>query len=111
MSLSETEVAAALERMLGKLKTLPACSSKEDVVQALREAAASAHPDWTVPSLAHEMTKSYDDGSVRVVLNAHLLLINPSGAYRIIDVRKEKIFHECPSASGDPFKIPEGFRI
>ncbi|WP_295925320.1 hypothetical protein [uncultured Xanthomonas sp.] len=111
MSLNEEEVAAALERMHRALRSLPACSSQQEVVDALTQAAATAHPDWTVPSLSHELTKHYGDGSVRVMLNAHLLLINPNGAYRIIDARKQEVFYEHGASSGEAFEVPAEFRF
>jgi hypothetical protein len=40
---------------------------------------------WTVPELDDPMTPRYADGSVRIQLLSHVILVNPSGAFCIVD--------------------------
>lgn len=70
----------------------------------------SVHPDWTVPKIGDPagMNKHFGDGSVQVTLLAHQVLINPNGAYRIVDLHPPgDVFITRDSACGAHFSDPQ----
>lgn len=82
-----------------------------DAIEILRAAAKVANPLWKVAEIGtpEAMSRVYADGTVTVMLNAHKVLINPNGAYRIIELHPpESTFHECASNGGSPFVVPAG---
>lgn len=99
----------ALSVLKARLDAMPSVGSPKAVVDALRMASCSANPNWTVPALGDPagINQTFPDGTVRVMLLAHQVFINPSGAYRIIDSHSpQDVFYERASSDGAPFVDP-----
>lgn len=107
--MKKPETKASLASLRDRLAASQYAANQREVVELLRGASKAVNPEWTVPRLGDPagMNKSFSDGSVRVVLLAHQVLINPNGAYRIIESHPpQNVFFERESACGSPFLDP-----
>ncbi|WP_313494686.1 hypothetical protein [Stenotrophomonas sp.] len=103
------EIVQALEALKGLLDALPDAGNPEAAIEGLANASRTVNPKWTVPPLGHPegMNKTFPDGTIRVMLLAHQIFVNPNGAYRIVDLHPpQATFYERASGSGIPFVDP-----
>jgi hypothetical protein len=79
-----------LRRELGRISPAPfdPAHARAKIVDAMARAGLAG---WTVPALADASTVRFADGSVQVTLITHVIVFNPGGAFRIVDL--------CPPAS------------
>lgn len=96
------ETARRLHRLRRELSRIsPAPSSAEqaraEIVRAMARADLSG---WTVPELTDRAAVRLADGSFRITLVSHALILHPSGAFRIVDLRQdERLYFEM---AGNP---------
>jgi hypothetical protein len=102
-------------RRLGRLRhelkaiaTLP-CSVEDAREQILCALARADLGDWTLPSIQDDSTQQAPDGSVLLRLLAHAVVINPWGAFRIVDQRAHGgPYFESRGCGGRAFEPPSG---
>jgi hypothetical protein len=90
-----------LRRELGKIDPAPA--NPEEARDAIVKAMARAElGGWAVPELSASTTAPC--GSVLIRLLAHVIVINPSGAFRIVDTHAPRTpYFEMPGQDGCAF--------
>lgn len=83
----------------------PPPSSLEEARDEIILAMARAHlTGWTLPALSGPSAKHAADGSVHLLLISHVVIINPSGAFRIIDqLAPQTIYFEMHGRDGSTF--------
>jgi hypothetical protein len=78
--------------------------ARMEIVNALARAHLSG---WTVPELTDPMTTRYPDGSVRITLVSHVIVINPYGAFRIVDSHAPRTpYFEMRGRDDRAFELP-----
>lgn len=95
-----------LRRELAKIDPPPANaqSAWEEIVAALDRAQLGG---WTVPPLSDPAATRCADGSHRIALIAHVIVINPWGAFRIDDKLAARTpYFEMPGRDGRGFESP-----
>lgn len=95
-----------LRRELAKIDPPPADAQMawEEIVAALARARLDG---WTVPPLSDPVATRSSDGSVRIPLLAHVIVINPWGAFRIDDKLASRTpYFEMRGRDGRPFTPP-----
>ena len=93
---------------LGKISPAPSGreEARQEIVKALARAGLGA---WTVPELTDDKATRYADASVRINLLAHVIFINPTGSFRIVDLHTPREpYFEMPGADGRTFVLPPG---
>jgi len=75
---------ARLRTELGKMARQP-CNPQQAREEILNALARAGLGDWTLPRLDDQTTHRCADGSLRLQLIAHVIIINPWGAFRIVD--------------------------
>jgi hypothetical protein len=97
-----------LRRELGRIQPLP--GDQHEARHAILNALARAGlGDWTVPELSDPSTSRCHDGSAVLRLLAHIVVINPSGAFRIVDTHSpQPPYFELRAANGSTFAMPCG---
>jgi hypothetical protein len=91
---------------LGRIQPPPADpeAARNEILKALARAGLS---EWTVPELSDPMTSRSHDGSAVLRLLAHIVVINPSGAFRIVDMHSlQALYFEMRAANGSAFSMP-----
>jgi len=79
-------------------------TARDEIVKALARAGLA---DWTVPALDDAQATRCADGSLRIALVAHQILLNPSGAYRIVDLHAPRApWFEKNGRDGRAFVMP-----
>jgi hypothetical protein len=92
-----------LRRELGKIDPPPACPEEahEQIAKAMARAGLAG---WSLPALSDPETAACGDGSVRIRLLAHVIAINRSGAFRIVDLHSpQQPFFELGGRGGRTF--------
>lgn len=97
-----------LRRELGRIQPPP--GSQDEARHAILNALARAGlGDWMVPALSDPATLRSQEGSVVLRLLAHFVVINPSGAFRIVDTHApQPPYFEMRAANGSAFAMPSG---
>lgn len=103
----------ATRERLGRLRTeLTRISPPPATADAARAAilAAMARANlagWTIPALDDADVLAYQDGSRRIMLIAHAIIFNPSGAFRIVDLRSSTpVYFEAAGEGECRFVMP-----
>jgi hypothetical protein len=97
-----------LRRELGRIQPPPA-DQHEARLAILNALARAGLGDWTVPELSAPSTSRGNDGSAVLRLLAHIVVINPSGAFRIVDTHSPQFpYFELQAANGSAFAMPGG---
>ena len=95
-----------LRAELGRIARQPCdpAQAREEILQALARAGLG---DWTLPELDDETTHRCADGSLRLKLLAHSVILNPSGAFRIVDrYAPSTPYFERHGCEQRPFELP-----
>lgn len=95
-----------LRQQLARIQPAP-CSpaqAREEILGALARAGLA---DWTVPELSDACVRRCGEGSICIPLLSHVIVLNPSGAFRIIDLHAgQHLYFEMPGGTGRPFVLP-----
>ncbi|MBJ9665089.1 hypothetical protein, partial [Burkholderia gladioli] len=98
---------------LGRLRTeLARIRPLPDTAEAAREAilmamARAGLTSWSLPGLRDAATLAYRDGSCRLGLISHAIILNPWGAFRIVDLRAgAQVYFELAGAGPRDFVAP-----
>ncbi|MEX3613787.1 MAG: hypothetical protein VB141_08325 [Burkholderia gladioli] len=98
---------------LGRLRTeLARIRPLPDTAEAAREAilmamARAGLTSWSLPGLQEAATLAYRDGSRRLALISHAIILNPWGAFRIVDLRAgAQVYFELAGAGSRDFVTP-----
>ncbi|NIF96708.1 hypothetical protein F3J18_15855 [Burkholderia sp. Ax-1720] len=98
---------------LGRLRTeLARIRPLPDTAEAAREAilmamARAGLTSWSLPGLRDAATLAYRDGSRRLALISHAIILNPWGAFRIVDLRAgAQVYFELAGAGPRDFVAP-----
>jgi len=106
---------ARLSRLRQELAKIdPAPSSPEDARNEIVQAMYRAHlSGWAVPELSDSTTTvCCADGSLRMTLLAHLIIFNPWGAFRIVDLHAPRVpYFEMQGRAGRPFTLPREMQV
>lgn len=96
-----------LEKLLGRLENMSPAGSLDDALARITPIVQSVTPEWTIPSLAHPLNKKSPCGRYRIMLLAHVLKINPNGAFSIEDLQhpQDVVVTKC-SATGHQYVEP-----
>ncbi|MCM5681441.1 hypothetical protein M8A51_18085 [Schlegelella sp. S2-27] len=95
-----------LRQQLARIHPAPSCpqQAREEILDALARAGLG---DWTVPELSDACVRRCSEGSICIPLLSHVIVLNPSGAFRIIDVYAgQHLYFEMPARTGRPFVLP-----
>ena len=110
-SLHNRERLGRLRRELARIHPPPASpeEARGEIVNALARAGLG---DWTVPGLEDESTLRHASGTFRISLLAHVILLNPSGAFRITDLHAQAVpYFEMRGLDGRAFVLPAGLPL
>jgi hypothetical protein len=103
---SNTHRLGRLRSELGKIQR--PCNpeqAREEILNALARAGLAA---WTLPGLDDKTTQRCADGSFWLKLVAHSVIINPWGAFRIVDLHAPyKPYFELHGCKQRPFVLPQ----
>ncbi|XQM26800.1 hypothetical protein ACNSZF_10650 [Burkholderia gladioli] len=98
---------------LGRLRTeLARIRPLPDTAEAAREAilmamARAGLTSWSLPGLQDAATLAYRDGSRRLALISHAIILNPWGAFRIVNLRAgAQVYFELAGAGPRDFVAP-----
>jgi hypothetical protein len=94
-----------LRRELSLISPPPECAEKArtEIIAALARAGLQA---WSLPTLDAAAAR-HADGSVRLDLLSHAVLINPWGAFRIVDLHAQAAaYFEMRGRCGRGFAVP-----
>ncbi|MCM2540773.1 hypothetical protein [Burkholderia glumae] len=99
-----------LRRELARISPPPATA--EAAHAAVLAALARANlAGWTMPALDEAEVLAYPDGSRRIMLIAHAIIFNPSGAFRIVDLRANApVYCEAAGEGACRFVMPRDRR-
>ena len=95
-----------LRQELSKIRPAPACpeEARHEILGALARAGLG---DWTVPGLDEAGVRRCTGGSICIPLISHVVVLNPSGAFRIVDVfAGQHVYFEMAARDGSPFVLP-----
>ncbi|HYE39939.1 MAG TPA: hypothetical protein VEB23_08410 [Ramlibacter sp.] len=95
-----------LRQELSKIRPAPASpeEARDEILGALARAGLG---DWTVPELDAADVRRCAGGSICIPLISHVVVLNPSGAFRIIDVfAGQHVYFEMAARDGAPFVLP-----
>ena len=95
-----------LRQELAKIRPAPSCpeEARDGILGALARAGLG---DWTVPGLDADVVSRCACGSICVPLISHVIVLNPSGAFRIVDVfNGQHLYFEMAARDGAPFVLP-----
>jgi hypothetical protein len=95
-----------LRQELAKIRPAPSCpeEARDEILGALARAGLG---DWTVPELTDRAVRRCASGSLCVPLISHVLVFNPTGAFRIVDVfAGQQVYFEMAARCGAPFDLP-----
>ncbi len=99
-----------LRRELGRISPAPSdpAHARASIVDAMARAGL---PGWTVPAFADESTVRFADGSAQVTLITHVIVFNPGGAFRIVDLcPPASVYFEIAGRDGLAFAAPSDDR-
>lgn len=95
-----------LRQELAKIRPAPSCprEARDEILGALARAGLAG---WTVPELDAQAVRRCAGGSLCVPLVSHVVVLNPSGAFRIVDVfAGQHVYFEMAARCGTPFLLP-----
>lgn len=82
--------------------------ARDEILKALARAGLG---NWTLPELSDGSTQRFADGSFRLQLVAHSIVINPWGAFRIVDAHlPSKPYFELAGREARRFELPPDAR-
>lgn len=111
-SLANRERLGRLRQELGKIAPVP-CDPVQARNEILNAMARAGLGDWSVPALDDPTTQRCADGSYRLALLAHAIVLNPWGAFRIVDLYSQAFlpYFERTGRDGQPFQLPYDVRF
>lgn len=95
-----------LRTELARIRPLPdtAGAAREAILMAMARAGLTS---WSLPELDEAATLAYRDGSRRLALISHAIILNPWGAFRIVDLRAgAQVYFELAGAGPRDFVAP-----